>query len=128
MFHVFMQVYVKGSEMSCFEKYVHERKFSEFYLTNLKRTIVQKYVCIGKIWCFYLRRRSYNLNNFYFYIIILRLTLLLHFYQLFMPNLILVCWLVFIVAILKAVNLMTTVVYQTDDIHSYQLSQSLIGK
>ena len=45
-----------------------------------------------------------------------------------MPNLILVCWLVFIVAILKAVNLMTTVVYQTDDIHSYQLSQSLIGK
>ena len=76
------------------KKYLQGKKFSELDLTSLKRTVLLKCICFGEIWCLYLVKRSYNFNNFHFYTIVLWLTLLLNFHQLFMVNLIVVCCIV----------------------------------
>ena len=104
------------------------KKNFRIILTNLKITIVLECICFRERWCLYLLKRSYNFNYFHFYITILWQTLL-NLHQLFLASLIVVCWIVFIFGILKAINLTTTILkYQTADIYSYHLSHSLIGK
>ena len=99
LFHLFIQANIKGSKVWYFEKDVLGKKNLRIILTNLKITILLECICFREIWCLYLLKRSYNFNNFHFYIL---WQTLLNLHQLFLSSLILVCWIVFIFGILKA--------------------------